>query len=237
MPAETAGQRFLERILSAGLFEALEAGTRTFMLECSCGNKRDLWEAGGVKAAGSEQRTLARCGVCSQRTWHRKRKKTETERRQEFESGVRGRVYLSSRAWWASILVWASAALVWALPVFLIADVPEPDWALGILVATFFAGWIGPWFWLTTRYRITETTLHVDSGFFHYELDLGRITEVSEQRKSLGMSFAFDTKFLWVGYPMTFGAVLISPQERELFLRELAERCQHLHRVGDELIA
>jgi membrane protein YdbS with pleckstrin-like domain len=189
-----------------------------------------------MKAAGTEERTLARCETCQKATWQRKRKKTEAERRQEFEDGIRGRVYLSSRAWWASLVVWSSAALVWSLPLFLVVEPQDPAWAAGISLAALFAGWIGPWFWLTTRYRITDQALHVNSGPFHVELDLIRIQEVSERRKSLGMSFALDTKFLWVGYPMAFGAVLVSPRERELFLRELAEGCRHLRRVGAELV-
>ena len=52
--------------------EALEAESRSWMLRCSCGFARSLWELGGVrwKAAG-EPRWFKSCPQCRQRSWHK----------------------------------------------------------------------------------------------------------------------------------------------------------------------
>jgi len=41
MPAE---HKFLKFILPATVFEAIKAGTKKWLLECPCGEKRDLWD-------------------------------------------------------------------------------------------------------------------------------------------------------------------------------------------------
>ena len=50
------------------------------------------------------------------------------------------------------------------------------------------------------------------------------------------MSFAFDTKLLWVGYPIKARGVLISPEQRLLFVLKLAKVCPHLEQRAGELI-
>jgi hypothetical protein len=236
MGAVTAGQRLLQKILPRGVFEAIEAGTRGYLLECPCGNQRDLWEAGGVKYRGNEEKTLGHCPACGKRTWQKKRRKTYSERRRETEAGTGHRVFVSGHAWWATVMVWGSAAVVWMVPLFPAQRELGPTEYWILLLCTFVLGWGAPWFWLTTRYRISDTHLLVHSGCFSKSLELGRIAEVSRTRKGLGMSFAFDTKFLWVGYPMKTGGVLISPEDRSLFVLELAKVCPHLELQGNELV-
>lgn len=69
-------QRGLRRILPARAFDAIEAGTRQWWIECSCGSRRDLWEAGGIryKAVG-EPRMWGRCPNCEKATWQRVHRK------------------------------------------------------------------------------------------------------------------------------------------------------------------
>ncbi len=126
MAAVTGFQQVLESVLPWNLFDALEAGTRTFMLECACGATRDLWEAGGVKGGGTEQSTLARCADCGQRTWHRKRKKRPEERRESLLEARRDVVFLSGHAWWASLMTWGTAAMIWSTPLVLVAAKADP---------------------------------------------------------------------------------------------------------------
>lgn len=80
MPSE---HKFLKLILPQSLFEALKAETKQWLLQCPCGHKRDLWDAGGIryKAAGEPRRYL-KCPKCGQRTWHKVRKKTDVEKQQ-----------------------------------------------------------------------------------------------------------------------------------------------------------
>jgi hypothetical protein len=236
MAAARDEPRLLARMLPRGLRESLEAGTRGYLLECPCGSQRDLWEAGGVKYRGNLEKKLARCPACGRRTWHTARRKTYSERRREVEAGIGHRVFISGHAWWASVMVWGSAALVWTVPLFVLTEPFDPTQYGLKLVGCYILGWVTPWFWLTTRYRITDTHLLVYSGAFSKSLELRRITEVSRTRKGMGISFAFDTKILWVGYPTKTGGVLISPEERFLFVLELAKVCPHLELQGNELV-
>ena len=236
MAAVTGAQRFLQAIVPGGLFDALEAGTRTFMSECSCGHKRDLWEAGGAKGGGNEQRTLATCPVCGERKWHHKRKKLPEEYRESVLSARGDVVLLSAHVWWASLITWGSAALMWSLPFLLIETVRD----LGDLTIAYFlcfaVGWIAPYFWATTRYRVGQTELELCAGFFSRKLELRKIELVSRTRQGVGMSFAFDTDSLWIGYPSRFGGYLVSPRDRGLFLELLDRRCTHLEARDGELL-
>jgi len=78
MPAE---HKFLRFILPAKAFAAVRAGTRKWLMECPCGHKRDLWDAGGVRYGGvGEPRQYHKCPKCGAGTWHKIRKKTEAEK-------------------------------------------------------------------------------------------------------------------------------------------------------------
>ncbi len=228
MAAATGFQRFVQAILPRGFFEALEAGTRTYMLECPCGHKRDLWEAGGLKYEGTEKRTLARCPDCGERTWHHKRKKRPDEIREAVLGARRDVVMLSAHAWWASAITWGVASLLWACPVFVGDAFTEPWEAGAVWMVAFVAGWIAPYLWMTTRYRIGRTELTLHAGFVSRTLELRQISLISPTRQGVGLSFAFDTDFLWIGYPSRLGGYLVSPKEKELFLELLDRRCSHL---------
>ncbi|MGA1823165.1 MAG: PH domain-containing protein [bacterium] len=78
--------------------------------------------------------------------------------------------------------------------------------------------------------------LKMYSGFFRKTLDLKKIAKVSKTRKGMGISFAFDTKFLWIGHPRKSKGVLISPKDQEIFLSELSRACPHLRLHNDELV-
>jgi hypothetical protein len=82
MPAE---HKFLKFILPARAFAAIEAGTRQWLIECPCGHKRDLWDAGGVRHKGvGEPRQYHKCPKCGRGTWHKIRKKTDVEKQQLY---------------------------------------------------------------------------------------------------------------------------------------------------------
>jgi hypothetical protein len=76
----SAVQDFFKLILSESSFEAIRDGTKLWLLECSCGHKRDLWDAGGVRyKAGGKPRQYGKCPQCGRNTWHKVRKKTDVE--------------------------------------------------------------------------------------------------------------------------------------------------------------
>jgi len=52
----------------------MEADSRSWMMRCSCGFARSIWELGGIrwKAAG-QPRTFSfmKCPQCGKRSWHK----------------------------------------------------------------------------------------------------------------------------------------------------------------------
>ena len=76
MPAK---HKFLKLILPESTFEALKTETKQWLIECTCGHKRDLWDSGGVQGGRSKQKTSMECPNCGKITWHTKRRKTELE--------------------------------------------------------------------------------------------------------------------------------------------------------------
>jgi hypothetical protein len=64
-------QRFLIAILPPAWAEDMRRESLDWMLRCTCGFERSIWEAGGVrwKAKGNPRR-LGLCPQCGQRTWH-----------------------------------------------------------------------------------------------------------------------------------------------------------------------
>lgn len=68
--------RFLRWLLPDRRYRALEASTRQWVYECSCGNLEDYWEAGGVryKAVG-EPRQLRRCQACGRTSFQKVRRR------------------------------------------------------------------------------------------------------------------------------------------------------------------
>ena len=237
MASVTAGQALVEGFLPFSLFDALEAGTRTFALECPCGQVRDLWEAGGIKGGGNQEWTWARCPACGERRWQHKRKKTPAERATAWDGTGVEPVFLSSHAWWASLLTWGSAAVMWALPFLILGGETRVLVSLSVCLVSFLAGWIGPYFWLTTRYRLGQRALQLRSGCFGRDLDYARITRVQagRNRSWLGWSFAFDGDWLTIQTPGRMGTYSVSPRERQLFLEQLAARCPHLTLRNGEL--
>ncbi len=67
-------------------------------------------------------------------------------------------------------------------------------------------------------------------------LEMRKIEQVSRTRNGVGLSFAFATDFLWIGYPSRLGGYLVSPKEKDLFLELLDRRCRHLSLQAGELL-
>jgi len=67
-------QKFFVRILPRTWAESMEADSRSWMMRCSCGFARSIWELGGIrwKAAG-QPRTFSfmKCPQCGKRSWHK----------------------------------------------------------------------------------------------------------------------------------------------------------------------
>ena len=82
--------------------------------------------------------------------------------------------------------------------------------ALTVVVAfggTYVLGWIAPYIWLTTRYRIGRTSLELCAGPIYQKLELRKIEMVLRTRQGVDLGFAFDSDFLWIGYPSSWGGL------------------------------
>lgn len=75
-----AMQRFFKTILPQGWADSMEAESRSWMVRCSCGFERSIWDLGGIrwKAKGNPRRFLA-CPHCQQAGWHTIYRKREGE--------------------------------------------------------------------------------------------------------------------------------------------------------------
>ena len=69
--AMTKLQRCFLSIVPEKWARSMEEESRLWMIRCSCGYERSIWDAGGIrwKAAGNPRRYL-RCQRCGQRSWH-----------------------------------------------------------------------------------------------------------------------------------------------------------------------
>ncbi len=65
-------QKFFTAILPRSWAESMRAESLSWMVQCTCGFERSVWEMGGIrwKAKGNPRR-LMRCSECGQRTWHK----------------------------------------------------------------------------------------------------------------------------------------------------------------------
>lgn len=125
--------------------------------------------------------------------------------------------------------------MMWSLPLFLAELLEDRIHFLIFCGWSYAAGWIAPYLWLTTRYRIGRTELEFCAGFISRRIELWKIERVSGSRYGVGLRFAFDSDFLWIGYPSKLGGYLVSPKEKEIFLELLDQRCAHPEMRDGEL--
>ncbi len=132
--------------------------------------------------------------------------------------------YKSKKDWWVTILVWGTvlfsvgagcyAALFEASGLGeLIVVLP-----LTVGVAFFFL-----WMFLTTSYVLDDNSLTVKYGPFRKVILLSAVKSAKKTRNPLS-SPAFSLKRIEIVYNR-YDFVLISPEDRDAFLKALAERC------------
>lgn len=51
----------------------MEADSRLWMVRCSCGLARSIWELGGIRWKASQSQTFSfmKCPQCGKRSWHK----------------------------------------------------------------------------------------------------------------------------------------------------------------------
>lgn len=64
-------QRIFGTFLSRRAAESMEAESRSWMVRCSCGFSRSVWELGGIRwKATGEPRQYLKCPQCGKSSWH-----------------------------------------------------------------------------------------------------------------------------------------------------------------------
>jgi hypothetical protein len=67
----SAVQKLFSALLPQRWMAAMEADSRLWMVRCSCGFARSVWDLGGIRyKASGQSRWFMRCPQCGQRSWH-----------------------------------------------------------------------------------------------------------------------------------------------------------------------
>jgi hypothetical protein len=144
-------------------------------------------------------------------------------------------VYPSKRDRWIVVLLWAGAVVMlfvagnlWRVQAPFVFRLPIS--LLLILVAAFVL-----WTLYGTRYTLTESTLTIRSGPFRWVIDTEVIAEVFPTRNPLS-SPACSLDRLQIRYGKSRLVIMISPQDKAGFLRDLAARSPGLKLNGDRVL-
>jgi hypothetical protein len=153
---------------------------------------------------------------------------------QQLRKNMR-QVYPSKRDGWIIILLWAGVAVMLFAAVNL-WRAPVP-FAFRLLMAVLLicAAALVLWTLYGTRYTLTESTIIVQSGPFRWVIDLAAITEVFPTRDPLS-SPACSLDRLQIRYGKSRLGMMISPQDKTGFLRDLVARSPGLKLNGDRVL-
>ncbi len=145
------------------------------------------------------------------------------------------RIFVSKRDRWGAIMFWSIALLGWGIGLWAVFQEAAFENQLMVAGLGFLGGWSVLWFWFTTRYRITATSLHLHSGCFHSQIPLRKIRAVIASRKGWGMSYALSLETLQIDVAGSRFGYQISPEDRAGFMKLIAERCNLLAEKGEDL--
>ena len=143
--------------------------------------------------------------------------------------------FKSKRDKWITIFIWSTSLLLCLFAYgIIVSSGPIIERLIGTAI-TLSIGLIAPWFWFTTHYQITGTSLHLHSGMFHKELKLSEIKRVTFKGDGSGYSFAFSRDSIHLEVKGSGRGYKVSPMNRRGFISELAKRCSHLKTEGEDL--
>ncbi len=64
-------QAFFVKMMPAAWAREMEAESRQWMVRCTCGFERSVWELGGIRwKAHGDRRQYRPCPQCGEKTWH-----------------------------------------------------------------------------------------------------------------------------------------------------------------------
>jgi hypothetical protein len=134
--------------------------------------------------------------------------------------------YVSKKDWWLTV-VWGFMLVSMGSAILaLLAGNRSVGEILVVLILGVFLPIFVLWIWLTTYYVLDEHNLIIKYGPFQKTIPLSAIRSVKKTTNPLS-SPALSLKRLEIFYG-THDVVLISPPDRDAFIRILAERCPQL---------
>jgi hypothetical protein len=148
-------------------------------------------------------------------------------------------IYPSKKDWYFALALLAISFIQFGiggviLYGLVIHAAPFPAWFAGLV--PLLAGGLVLWVYLSTGYTISPPDLVVRSGPFWFTIGLDAIVEVQARKKysfELGWNFALSRDRLFIKYRKRNGrvallGVVVSPEDQEGFLQELAREVPRL---------
>lgn len=145
-------------------------------------------------------------------------------------------LFVSKRDLWVAVLFWGLVLGTLGMGLWSAAQVGDLMERLFLLGTAFGVAAFVLWFWFTTRYRLTERSLHLHSGPLHVEIPLERIRGVKDGGRLVAMSYGLSLAGMQIEVEGAALGYQISPADRSAFLRAMDERCGHLVQQGKDLV-
>lgn len=127
--------------------------------------------------------------------------------------------------WWFHVIIWFSIALM----AVCIISLPPKERFIGYVIGILMIGFM-LWIYFGTYYEFRDEYLYCRSGPFFEKIYYDKIKSVRLSNSPLA-SMALSTKRIEIkqhGKGFITGTTLVSPVNREEFIRELVKRCKNL---------
>lgn len=139
--------------------------------------------------------------------------------------------YKSKTDWWLAVIIWGSMLLTIGIGVYALATEVLSLVELFILILLTILLPLGIlWMWFTTFYVIDEQDLIIRYGPFKQKISLQLIKSMQKTMNPLS-SPALSLKRMEITYGQ-YDFVLISPINRDQFMKELSTRCPNAEIKG-----
>lgn len=147
----------------------------------------------------------------------------------------RSSVYPSKRDGWIVLILWVTASVM-MLAAHAVWREPAPL-EIRLALSALFIGVAGFVLWLLygTGYTLTDELLHIRSGPFRWRVKLDAINEVVPTRNPLS-SPACSLDRLRIRYRGARFGIMISPRDKNRFLRDLASRDPGLNLADGRMV-
>lgn len=151
-------------------------------------------------------------------------------------------IYPSKKDWWVALFLLAVSLMQFGIGGIILYELVVQAAPLPVLLTglvPILVGGLLLWIFLSTGCDISPPDLVVRYGPFRFTIALDAITEVQARRKyslELGWNFALSQDRLFIKYRKRNGrvaqlGVVVSPEDKEGFLQELA---REVPRLGNE---